>query len=245
MQTNQHGNLDTESAKDVIEILKKVAKDKLVIIVTHNIEQIEEYATRIIKMHDGRIIENTEKRQIEDNIQIQESKYNKITIAGKYRLGIRNTFNIISKFLLLFAVFFFITAALLSEYAGFKMTEKDLEQGMNGVGFRDFSDNRILIKKTNKTNFQKEDYSKISNLSNIDHIVEDDLFIDSTFAIMQDEIFFSGNMFDIENLGGKIDVRKNARKQKRNSTRNKKRPLLHKKQTKRNNAKKIRNTAEW
>lgn len=46
------GNLDSESAKDVIEILKKVAKDKLVIIVTHNIEQIEEYATRIIKMHD-------------------------------------------------------------------------------------------------------------------------------------------------------------------------------------------------
>ena len=54
------GNLDSESAKEVIEILRKVAKDKLVIIVTHNIEQIEQYATRIIKMHDGRIIQNTE-----------------------------------------------------------------------------------------------------------------------------------------------------------------------------------------
>jgi len=46
------GNLDSDSARDVIEILKEVAKDKLVIIVTHNIEQIEEYATRVIKMHD-------------------------------------------------------------------------------------------------------------------------------------------------------------------------------------------------
>lgn len=229
MQTNQHGNLDTESAKDVIEILKKVAKDKLVIIVTHNIEQIEEYATRIIKMHDGRIIENTEKRQIEDNIQIQESKYNKITIAGKYRLGIRNTFNIISKFLLLFAVFFFITSALLSEYAGFKMTEEDLNKGMNGIGFRDFSDNRILIKKTNKTSFTKEDYDKISNLPNIDHIIEDDLFIDSSFSIMQGEIFFNGNMFDIENLKDNVDIRKNARKQKRNSSKNRKRSLPYKK----------------
>lgn len=49
---NQLGNLDTESAKDVIEILEKVAQDKLVIIVTHNLEQIEKYATRIIKMQD-------------------------------------------------------------------------------------------------------------------------------------------------------------------------------------------------
>ena len=46
------GNLDSESSKDVIELLKKVAKDKLVIIVTHNIEQVEKYATKIIKMHD-------------------------------------------------------------------------------------------------------------------------------------------------------------------------------------------------
>ena len=37
-----------------------MAKNKLVVVVTHNIEQVEQYATRIIKMHDGRIIQNTE-----------------------------------------------------------------------------------------------------------------------------------------------------------------------------------------
>ena len=34
------GNLDSESAKEIIELLKKVAKDKLVVVVTHNIEQM-------------------------------------------------------------------------------------------------------------------------------------------------------------------------------------------------------------
>ena len=58
------GNLDSESAKEVLEILKRVAKNKLVVIVTHNIEQVEEQATRIIKMHDGRIIQNTEIKRI-------------------------------------------------------------------------------------------------------------------------------------------------------------------------------------
>ena len=121
------GNLDANSAKDVIELLKKVAKDRLVIVVTHNIEQIQDYATRIIKMHDGKIIENKEIKHIEEPSKVEESKYTKITIGNKLRLGIRNTFNILPKFLLLFAVFLFITAALLSEYASFRETEYEAQ----------------------------------------------------------------------------------------------------------------------
>ena len=143
------GNLDSESATEVIEILKKVAKDRLVIVVTHNIEQIEQYATRIIKMHDGRIIQNTEIKTIENEPQIVESKYNNISTANKYRLGARNTFNIASKFLLLFAVFFFISAAVLTEYGSFQMSEKKSRYGYS-IAFRDLSENRILINKKDK-----------------------------------------------------------------------------------------------
>ena len=46
------GNLDSKSADIVIKTLKKVSKSKLVIIVTHNYEQVEEYVTRKITMHD-------------------------------------------------------------------------------------------------------------------------------------------------------------------------------------------------
>ena len=49
---NQHGNLDTEATSEVIKMLKDIAKDKLIVMVTHNIEQVEKYATRIIKMQD-------------------------------------------------------------------------------------------------------------------------------------------------------------------------------------------------
>lgn len=64
------GNLDTKSAYEIIELLKNVAKDKLVVIVTHNIEQVEKYATRIIKMHDGRMIQNTEIKNINEDSKI-------------------------------------------------------------------------------------------------------------------------------------------------------------------------------
>ena len=52
------GNLDVASARDIIKLLSGLSKDKLIIIVTHNYEQVEPYVTRKISMHDGRIAED-------------------------------------------------------------------------------------------------------------------------------------------------------------------------------------------
>ncbi len=53
------GALDTETSVQVMEILKEVAKDRLVIMVTHNPELAEAYATRIIRMLDGQILQDS------------------------------------------------------------------------------------------------------------------------------------------------------------------------------------------
>ncbi len=49
------GALDTETSVQVMDILKKVAADRLVIMVTHNPELAEKYSTRIIRMLDGKL----------------------------------------------------------------------------------------------------------------------------------------------------------------------------------------------
>ena len=49
------GNLDSKSSAEIIELLREVSRDKLVIIVTHNFEQVEDYATRHIRIFDGAI----------------------------------------------------------------------------------------------------------------------------------------------------------------------------------------------
>lgn len=200
------GNLDSASSKDVIELLKKVAKDRLVIVVTHNIEQVEEYATRIIKMHDGRIIENKEIKKVGIPEKVEESKYTKITIANKYRLGIRNTFNIVPKFLLLFAVFLFITVALLSEYASFRQTEYEANKAGYNVYFRDLSQERIIIKKKDKTAFTNDDYDKIKKLETVNYVVEDDITLDSGISIFNDEmgIYLYGDVKEATSYNGKL-----------------------------------------
>ena len=53
------GALDTETSVQVMDILKEVAKDRLVIMVTHNPELAEKYATRTIRMLDGEITSDT------------------------------------------------------------------------------------------------------------------------------------------------------------------------------------------
>ena len=200
------GNLDSESAKEVIEILKRVAKNKLVVVVTHNIEQVEEYATRILKMHDGRIIENTQIKTPEKSTKVEESKYTKITTLNKYRLGIRNTFNIFTKFSLLFAVFFFIVVAIFLEYGSFNLSEYEGNKRGYNIAFSDLSDNRILIKKQDKTPFTEQDYEKIKELSNIDYIVEDDLFLDNGIYLYREDMSFYGNVKSIDYFNGTVNL---------------------------------------
>ena len=54
------GALDTETSIQVMDLLKEVARDRLVVMVTHNPELAEEYATRIVKLRDGKIIADSD-----------------------------------------------------------------------------------------------------------------------------------------------------------------------------------------
>lgn len=53
------GALDSETSVQVMELLKEVSKDRLVVMVTHNPELAEEYANRIVRVKDGRIVDDT------------------------------------------------------------------------------------------------------------------------------------------------------------------------------------------
>ena len=54
------GALDTGTSVQVMELLKEVANDRLVVMVTHNPELAEEYSTRIVKLRDGQIVDDSD-----------------------------------------------------------------------------------------------------------------------------------------------------------------------------------------
>ena len=53
------GNLDSRTSEEIINLLKAVSKDKLLIVVTHNFEQVEAHATRHIRIFDGAVESDT------------------------------------------------------------------------------------------------------------------------------------------------------------------------------------------
>ena len=53
------GALDSETSVQVMDLLKEIARDKLVIMVTHNPELADQYATRIVRLKDGQIVDDT------------------------------------------------------------------------------------------------------------------------------------------------------------------------------------------
>ena len=53
------GALDTETSVQVMEILKEISKDKLIIMVTHNPDLAEKYSSRVIKVLDGKVIDDS------------------------------------------------------------------------------------------------------------------------------------------------------------------------------------------
>ena len=67
------GALDTQTSVQVMEILKQVAKDRLVIMVTHNPELADRYSTRIIRMLDGVITDDSAPLSAEELAQAEKA----------------------------------------------------------------------------------------------------------------------------------------------------------------------------
>ena len=60
------GALDSDTSIQVMDLLKEVAKDRLVVMVTHNPELAEEYATRIVNLRDGKIRSDTDEYIVDE-----------------------------------------------------------------------------------------------------------------------------------------------------------------------------------
>lgn len=76
------GALDTKTSKQIMELIKEISKEKLVIMVTHNPDLAKKYATRIIEVKDGEVISDSlpkEKYKDKNNIEIKKTKMSLLT----------------------------------------------------------------------------------------------------------------------------------------------------------------------
>ena len=83
------GALDTKTSIQIMKLLTEIARDRLVIMVTHNSELANEYSTRIVKIMDGKIVDDSnEFDDIEDGKKGKIHKSKKNYMSFKTALGL-------------------------------------------------------------------------------------------------------------------------------------------------------------
>ena len=198
------GNLDSKNAKSVLKLLYEISKYKLVIVVTHNFEQISDYATRRITMHDGSVIEDMKLKDKNEVKEVNTSKFKKTKVISNLRLGIRNTFNIVPKFLLLTFVYAFVLISIVGVYSAFLELEST-NNTYNSFFNETDANKRVIVKKKDNSSFTNEEINKLKSISNVEKVITNDYVYDYSMSLIDYEnIFLDSNFMKLEEFKGKL-----------------------------------------
>lgn len=103
------GALDTDTGVQVMELLKEVARDRLVIMVTHNPDLAERYSTRIVRMLDGEVVDDSApvgEEEVQQILKTQEDKAARMSEVEKKRANRRAAMSMKSSVNLSFKICF-------------------------------------------------------------------------------------------------------------------------------------------
>jgi|LGOV01.1.fsa_nt_gb ABC-type lipoprotein export system ATPase subunit len=191
------GNLDSESGKIIMKLLKEISKEKLVIVVTHNYDQVKEYATRKITLFDGEVKEDIIIKRITPVIKKPVVSRNSMNILNLAGIAIRDLLRtprrtIFTLFVSMFAVIIFVFA-----YGNFSSEPVETinpEPGIRdtflvgGGFFLNVIDSRIIVTKFDGTPFTQTEIEEISNINLVRTVVDYDIILDLTIYSFYNEL---------------------------------------------------------
>lgn len=179
------GNLDIENGKAVMEILHKLSKDKLVIVVTHNYEQAEPYVTRKVRLYDGEVAENIEIKKADT--KDEEEAVRKLKARESEKPDFMDTLHTAMRFVIMnqkgqphrtFFMFTFILLATLAVliFAGTLSGAGDDTQTKNisRETFYNISDDRLIVRRIDGEPLTAKDYDIIKDIANVESVDEYD-----------------------------------------------------------------------
>ena len=155
------GALDSVTSVQIMDLIKEIAKDKLVIMVTHNPELAKDYATRVIELKDGKILSDS--NPLDDKSNSKEKLTIKKTVLG-YGSALKLSFNNIKTkkgrtFLTSFAASIGIIgiALILSLSNGFKIKIDEYERDALSQMPITITSNVMNMSSETMNNFSSED----------------------------------------------------------------------------------------
>lgn len=182
------GNLDSKTSIEIINLIKEVSQDKLVLIVTHDYESIKDICTRKIKLSDGEIIEDiTFKEGIEEESKELDLKDSKPTNKTLFKLALMNIFSTPKKTTFSTLVFTFVSVIflLLSMF----MVQVSYEENYSySDDYGIVAENRMIIYESKHDSL---DISKLESILEKHEYYENAFYEEDHISIRIDNSFYS------------------------------------------------------
>ncbi len=163
------GNLDSKTGKEIIELIKEVSRDKLVLIVTHNYEQVEGIVTRTIKMSDGEVVSdsnvNTHSLEETKETEIFNDDVKKIKYSTIASIGINNLTSTPKKNIFILMVLFVLSFIGLVLFGN--CYSSNVESQLNSYdGYSNIVRERIIVYEKDHKTFDPSIFSDFEYYSN-------------------------------------------------------------------------------
>ncbi len=175
------GNLDAENGKMIMELLKKISTNKLVIVVTHNMPQAEPYITRKIRLHDGVVVLDETKEEVKTLPSTEKDKHcNNVSTAFNFFL-----LNLKSQpkrtILLFLMVFVNVLATFICLGTIVSNLDDNKTKKLSDDIFINHDMTRLIVKETNNKSIDNEileraKVKKVSQVEKYDYITDINYF---------------------------------------------------------------------
>ena len=187
------GNLDSKTGREIIELIKEVARDKLVLIVTHNYEELSDIITRRLTFADGNLIEDTKLKNKQDcsDELLPKSEY-KFSFKERLRLSIKDIFSTPKKSILTFIIFLAISAFIAYLYTGLITYRNSYAD--DGIFQNVVSDRFVIYETGKKFNYSDFDGLDINHYANF----EDQLIFFKTDTVDREAAYFRFSMPNVK-----------------------------------------------
>lgn len=183
------GNLDRASSDQVMKLLKEIANDKLVIVVTHNFEEVAPYATRKIRLFDGEVIEDTTVNPMPTKSLEHTIINHKMSVISLAAIALKNLIRTPRRTWFSTTVLMFVVAVFLFGYGAFLQSTTSSNNTYNEY-FDNITNSRIIVTKFDETTFTDTELDKIKDISKVRCVVEDDVILDSVmYTYMTNEYY--------------------------------------------------------
>ncbi len=168
------GNLDEENSHIIIELLHEISKDKLVLVVSHDYEELQDYVTRKIRLMDGKLVEDTKVRE-KEIIETKDNKEEKVAITKNEVLknAWRNIISIPKVTLFKLTLFLFLIIGISVAYGNFlNVNYSGYVNPQEGFEYGDLSPSRLIVSKEDTSTFTENDITKINSMSKVRETLE-------------------------------------------------------------------------